>query len=131
MSTALDKVGEFSDGLTVSPSITPVLDMNNVDTGLLSSMLSANRTMTMSGNLQVNDTRSNLALLNALNNLERNGNRDVVNALNVLSGNVAQYTDAVRNMRIVMDSGTLVGEIGEAMDYRLGSIDNYRQRGMM
>lgn len=131
ISGAINDVNEMTDQLNVTPTITPVLDMNHVDTGMLSSMLSANRTMRMSGDLKVDDNRSQSALLNALNNLEKNGNRDVVSALNILSGNVAQYTDAVRGMRIVMDSGTLVGEIGEAMDYRLGSINNYRQRGMM
>jgi hypothetical protein len=55
-----------------------------------------------------------------LDKINQNGNADVVDALTILRGDVADLADAVTKMRIVMDSGTVVGELLPQIDSGLG-----------
>lgn len=66
--------------------------------------------------------------------LGKDANKDVVNAISALAGqfnsDMGSLADAMGNTKIVMDTGTLVGELAGPMDSALGKQLVYKRRGV-
>jgi len=56
-------------------------------------------------------------------------NRDVVNELKNLTERFNHLSEAVTNMQLVLDTGTLVGQTSAKMDRQLGLQASRRERG--
>ncbi len=56
-------------------------------------------------------------------------NDDVVQELRSLRSEMADMTARLERMRVVLDTGTLVGEMADPMDAALGRKQVYRGRG--
>ena len=58
------------------------------------------------------------------------GDDRIVNAIQDLRSDMAALSDRVGQMQMVLDTGTLVGEIAPAVDQELGNLVNWRGRNM-
>ena len=112
------------------PVITPILDLSQVQSGYreLDDMLSRNSALSASRsftNLQNQQWNSQDALLNATMD-----NSDVVTAIGSLSEEVLSLKDAMTNIKMVLDTGTMVGAMTPAIDQELGMRQVYAGRGI-
>ena len=112
------------------PVITPVLDLSEIENGSreLNNMLSRNQALSTSRsftNLQNAQWGSQTALLNATAD-----NTDVVTAINSLSEDINTLKDAMTNIKMVLDTGTMVGAMTPAIDQQLGMRQVYAGRGI-
>lgn len=109
----------LSSNLDYTPTITPVLDLESLQTGLgtLNTMMARNSALSM---LTGSDTRnSKWALQRSLNNslnamVASSGNTDVVDAINSLKEDNAELRAAISSMKVVMNN-RFVGQIDTSL----------------
>lgn len=70
---------------------------------------------------QVNDDQ-----LNQLSDATKSSNADVVDQIKHLEDRLAEYTQAIKNIQMYLDTGVLVGEMAVPLDKKLGEL-NYRK----
>ena len=108
--------GLGSDAYFSSPVLYPTLDTS----GIYDDILKLNATLGSIGDINVN--------------FNREGNRDVVQAINDLdqrfNSNIGELSRSMSKMQVVMDSGRLVGELTGPIDNALYRRTAFRQRGM-
>ena len=72
--------------------------------------------------------------MGAANVGSNSNNADIINAVNDLSNRMidimSRYFPQFANQQLVMDTGTLVGEIATKMDDRLGIMIGHKERGI-
>ncbi len=120
------------DYIDPNPTIRPVLDLTNVRNGAssISGMFSNNQ---MLGT----DMFSGMRFARGVNDLSFEGarlsgsfdNKDVVAELQTLSDRFDNLSEAVTNMKMVLDTGELVGRTSAKIDSQLGTLDMRRRRG--
>lgn len=124
----LDVLNDESD-----PSIQPVVDLTNAENALdwMDSRLAGDRAVTLSatrsanlaGTVNQNANRQNgKADPNDPEALSASGNRDVVDAIKSMGERIDGVARAVANMKVVMNSRKLVGEIKTDMNNALGAM---------
>ena len=124
----LDVLNDESD-----PSIQPVVDLTNAENALdwMDSRLAGDRAVTLSatrsanlaGTVSQNANRQNgKADPNDPEALSASGNRDVVDAIQSMGERIDGVARAVANMKVVMNSRKLVGEIKSDMNTALGEL---------
>lgn len=119
-----------SDLSDIQPTITPVVDLNNVRYGaqMASSMLS--------GMYGFNDPyaikmASNLSWRNGPQTVNANvNNTDVVDAINKLGSRVDDLGNRISQMQVRMDTGALVGQVQTPLDRSFGRTTKYKGRGI-
>lgn len=117
-----ERLGKIADGeLAYDASIRPVFDGSSVYDGMSSvnGMLN-NQTITvagMSGKLSAD-----------IGQLD-NTNSSMVEQLMALREEMAVMTDEMTNMKVVMDTGALVGQMAGPMDRTMGQRAIYKRRG--
>lgn len=119
----------LSSNLDLTPTIAPVLDLENMKTGLstLDTMVARNSALSM---LTGSDTRNSKwtmqrSLNNSLNAMVANsGNTDVVDAINSLKEDNAELRAAIASMKVVMNN-RFVGQV----DTSLGRQQKLANRG--
>lgn len=78
----------------------------------------------------LNGIRSARALTNEQGRITATtDNHDIVDELRILSQQFDELSTAVRNMKIVLDTGVVAGEITEQVDGNLGVLAGRRERG--
>ncbi|MCD8119764.1 MAG: hypothetical protein LUE29_09865, partial [Lachnospiraceae bacterium] len=126
LSKAISKVIDVIDrDADIMPVVRPVLDLSNVEAGVseMNAMLSETQALSISAALMDSyDVRNQ-------NALDVN-NDDVVEAIEDLRGDLASLSSVVGNLRVVMDTGALVGQIATPMNYALGKQATYTGRGI-
>ena len=127
---AIERAGDISeDELTFSPKIRPVVDMSDVTSsrGRISSLLnSVTKSIDIAGSVSARMNAKQVASLDGI----QVDNRNVVDAITAMRGDISNLSDAVQKMQIVMDTGTLVGVIAPSMDNALGRRAVYAGRGI-
>lgn len=128
LSNAMSIVADLLNGdMDTQPTIRPVLDLSNVMHGAeqLDSLFYPRRTIGLAGQASLAFAESG-----------RNGgtmvnvdNDDVVEELRALRSEMAEMTERMERMRVVLDTGTLVGEMAGPMDNALGQRAARRGRG--
>lgn len=128
LSNAMSIVADLLNGdMDTQPTIRPVLDLSNVMHGAeqLDSLFYPQRTIGLAGQASLAFAESG-----------RNGgttvnvdNDDVVEELRALRSEMAEMTERMERMRVVLDTGTLVGEMAGPMDNALGQRAARRGRG--
>lgn len=124
----LDVLNDESD-----PSIQPVVDLTNAENALdwMDSRLAGDRAVTLSatrsanlaGTVNRNANRQNgKSDPNDPEALSASGNRDVVDAIQSMGERIDGVARAVANMKVVMNSRKLVGEIKTDMNTALGEL---------
>ena len=109
----------LSSNLDYTPTITPVLDLEDLQAGLgtLNTMMARNSALSM---LTGSDTRnSKWALQRSLNNslnamVASSGNADIVDAINSLKEDNAELRAAISSMKVVMNN-RFVGQIDTSL----------------
>jgi len=141
------KIGEASDGIaeemmkiqTLSlddyePKIRPVLDLSNAKMATDT----VNENLALDINPQLENLSGITNLLGAEINSGFSGLKDVfgsqsasiVEVIDRLRSDVNSLTEKVDGLQIVMDTGTLVGELAPGMNMRLGQMATYSGRRM-
>lgn len=120
------------DFIDPNPTIRPVLDLSNVRSGvgMIGGMLNSDQVL--SGGL-FNGINFNKGV-NALNFDGARiaggiNNKDVIAELQSLANRFDDLNEAVANMKVVLDSGELVGATSRKMDNQLGELAMRRGRG--
>lgn len=131
--TLLRGVGSsLFDNIDPNPTIRPVIDLSSVRSGVdtISGMFNSNPMVGTGLFKGLNFSKS----VNALNFdgskiLGGLSNKDVVSELKSLSDRFDSLADAVSNMKLVLDSGELVGRTSAKMDSQLGTLAMRKGRG--
>jgi len=124
--------GILEDGIDIDPVITPVVDLSNVQ----NADESIQRTFgNYSTSVRSSALASNIAATqrNRKNNdqaAQESVNHDFGDVVNRFNEKIDAMTHEIKNMKIVMDSGALVGQIDTKIDKRLGDLSLYHRRGM-
>ena len=129
LSNAISKVSDLVNGeFDMQPTIRPVLDFTDVARGAgeLDSLLRYTRTLALAGqtSLAFNSTLDKDGMTVTVDN------DGVVQELRSLRGEMAEMTARLERMQVVLDTGTLVGELADPMDSALGQKQAFRGRGI-
>lgn len=114
--TMIDEAAKEAGKADFTPNITPVMDMANMkrDIGYADKMLQNSRVANMGQISGLNVSGDSISY-----NMQ---NKDVVNAVRQLETRIGQLGEAMAKMQIVLDSGILVGQLANPMNYQLGMI---------
>ena len=119
-----------SDLSNIQPTITPVVDLNNVRYGaqMASSMLSG---MYGFSDPYAMRMASSLSWRNTPQTVNANvNNTDVVAAINQLGSRVDDLGNRISQMQVRMDTGALVGQVQTPLDRGFGRTTKYKERGI-
>lgn len=134
LSDSISNISDLvSDGMNAEPTIRPVLDLSNIQNGIQSvnGLLSTNRTLSLGLSLgSTIQPQTDGDSVKSLRDTTVAGNDKIVDAIGSLRGDISTLADAMRNMKFILDTGTLVGAISPEMDRSLGQIAAYNKRGM-
>lgn len=128
LSNAMSIAAELLSGdMDAQPTIRPVLDLSDVMRGAdeLNSLFYPQRTIGLVGQASLafaEPGRSGGTVVNV-------DNGDIVEELRALRSEMAEMTERMERMRVVLDTGTLVGEMAGPMDNALGQRVTRRGRG--
>jgi hypothetical protein len=131
--SALNLLKTNVEGIDATPTIRPIIDMTDVNNGVntINGLFNANRTIRAGmfsggaiGSNAFNRTYDRTQVVNATSN-----NRDVVQAINSLSNKFNNLSNAVSDMRVYIDSNTLVGRITPMVNRALGRVQARNNRG--
>ena len=129
LSNAMKSISDYLNGdFDTQPTIRPVLDLTNVaqGAGQLDSLFSSSRLMSLA-----NQTSFAFSANAGDNSMTvKVDNDDVVEELRVLRGEMSEMTARLERMQIVLDTGTLVGQMADPMDAALGQKQALRGRGI-
>ena len=130
-STLSNITGILLDEMDTDPVIRPVLDMSNIIDGAeyMNRLFMDDR--------EIGDVFSGRSFRRGTDHLSldngrpvnEQSNSDVVNAITDLSNRFDNLSNAVANMQLVMDTGTLIGHIDTKINQRLGVLAGRRERG--
>ena len=128
LSNVLQTVADIvNGGIEMEPTIRPVLDLSNVASGVdtLDSLFYSRRAIGLAGQASVafSSPRDKSQAAFTVNN------SDVVAELKSLRVEMAAMAEKMERMRVVLDTGTLVGEMVGPMDTALGQRAIYKGRG--
>ena len=125
----MKSISDYLNGdFDTQPTIRPVLDLTNVaqGAGQLDSLFSSSRLMSLA-----NQTSFAFSANAGDNSMTvKVDNDDVVEELRVLRGEMSEMTARLERMQIVLDTGTLVGQMADPMDAALGQKQALRGRGI-
>ena len=116
----------LDDDLDITPTITPVLDLSQIQNGVygVNDLLSGVNPGTFG--MVDSNVRGMYETNNALYN-----DANVIKAINGLESRLDNVASRIESMRVVLDNGTLVGEMAPGMDVELGNISTLTRRGVM
>lgn len=132
MTLVMDRLSDMSiDGVKYTPTIQPVLDLSQIQNGVqsINGMFNIDRTLSLGlsigkvGGQQIDSIK-------CLENTTLSSNGKIVDAIGTLRGDIATLAEVMRNFKIYMDTGSLVGAISPEMDKSLGEIANLSKRGL-
>lgn len=124
----------LSNNIDMAPTIRPVIDMTDINTAseAMDSIFSAERSARLTRGQTDVVYRNVQAIQNMVGSDSRalsGSNRDIVNAVEALGGKFDDLNKSVSSMKVVTDTGALVGQISTKMDKSLGQQAVYKGRG--
>ena len=128
-SSPLDKVRAILQGEEeFDPSIRPTLDLSSVreSAGEIDGIF-GNRSVELA-NINGRIDANNLAMRRLAEQRSVNSNTDVVNAINLMRGDITNLNETMGNTQLVMDTGAVVGAIKRPMDGALGKMNMLKGR---
>lgn len=111
----------MEDDTNIAPTIRPVLDLTNVETG-------ARTIDSYFGSRSIGNI-SAAASQNIANSIRGTAPGDYTEVINSINQHLDNLNESILGMQVVLDSGALVGQIAGQMDYSLGILATYRERG--
>lgn len=129
-----DSIAENIDLDIFSPTVKPIMDMSEVNAGAneIDNMFGTYKTMGLISDISFGDfsKQSMTDLMGSLISNSSSENTQVVESIESLRSDLASLSRVVSNLRVVMDTGSLVGAIAPSMDNALGQMAAYHERGM-
>lgn len=127
-----DVDGSIFDNIDPNPTIRPVMDLTNIQNGV-----SAINGMFNPNNMQAIGLFRGMNTSRGINQLNLDGGRitgsitdkNIVSQLEGLQTKIEELGEAVTNMKLVLDTGALVGGTSVKMDNELGTLAMRRGRG--
>ena len=130
LSSVLQTIADLvSGGFDMEPVIRPVLDLSAVSdgAGAINDLFYSNRALSLvsraSAAFEAKRESGNQTTISV-------DNDDVVNEIRTLRGDMASMLDRMEKLRVVLNTGALVGELAEPMDTALGQRAMQRGRGV-
>ena len=124
-----------NEGMDVQPVITPVMDLSNVYAGVgAANSLLNNQNGTYFGGIYTGNLGRNVQAIRTgytpRSNAVQVNNREVVQAINDLGERLDSMAQSIENLKLVTDTGALVGQMEGKIDQRLGVRQKYKDRGI-
>ena len=124
-----------NEGMDVQPVITPVMDLSNVYAGVgAANSLLNNQNGTYFGGIYTGNLGRNVQAIRTgytpRSNAVQLNNREVVQAINDLGERLDSMAQSIENLKLVTDTGALVGQMEGKIDQRLGVRQKYKDRGI-
>lgn len=135
LNKSVSKIAEAVDtDMEYHPVISPVVDLDGIQKGAnLANGMFEDQTIGVAGiysdSLNLGRGAEIADAIAAAGNTKMT-DEQVVAAIGELRSDFTQMADAVKHMKIVMDSGRTIGALAPEMDARLGRLATYRGRGM-
>lgn len=126
LTASIAGIGLFDD-TDYQPTITPVLDLSDVNQGFssLDSMFASQRSLALAGEAAyLNDSGRALSM-----EIQNGNSKDMNQNFGALGSKLDRLGDAILSRQIVLDSGELVGGLANPMDRTLGVRAIRAQRG--
>ena len=125
----------INEGMDVQPVITPVMDLSNVYAGVgAANSLLNNQNGTYFGGIYTGNLGRNIQEIRTgytpRSNAVQVNNREVVQAINDLGERLDSMAQSIENLKLVTDTGALVGQMEGKIDQRLGVRQKYKDRGI-
>lgn len=124
-----------NEGMNVQPVITPVMDLSNVYAGVgAANSLLNNQNGAYFGGIYTGNLGRNIQAIRTgytpRSNAVQVNNREVVQAINDLGERLDNMAQSIENLKLVTDTGALVGQMEGKIDQRLGVRQKYKDRGI-
>lgn len=116
LQSAIDGI-DFDD---IDPTIRPVMDMSNINTGVraIDELMNSSRTYSIGTAI----SRDRAEYSKRANTLKvETDNKDIINALNELKDEMSDMKDKMSRMGVYLDGKTMVGELTDPLDRSLGA----------
>ena len=120
MSKAISGIADRLDSeMETDPTIRPVLDLSDITDGVsqIDSMLYSQRSMQLASSIDIGNSSNNGIIQNATKSMTEG----LADEFDNLRSDVSDLANAISNMKIVMDTGTVVGALVTDMDEALGN----------
>lgn len=120
MSKAISGIADRLDsGMETDPTIRPVLDLSDITDGVsqIDDMLYSQRSMQLASSIDIGNSSNNGIIQNATKSMTEG----LADEFDNLRSDVADLANAITRMKIVMDTGTVVGALVTDMDEALGN----------
>lgn len=132
MSKSIARVSDFiNNGIDSEPTIKPILDLSNIQNGVRTvNGIFSGRTLSLGMSIGNSMQSGKNDQYSGLKDATVSSNDKIVDAIGTLRDDISTLADVMRNMKLVMDTGALVGAITPEMDKSLGKIAAYSKRGM-
>ena len=133
MSSSISRIADIVDGdMDYRPTIAPVLDLTNVRSGLgmIDNAFAANRGLSIGSSVAMGNQNDKSELFGKLQEVAEKSNNKLTSAIDSLRNDFSEMASKLERMQVVLDSGTLVGEIAPNMDNALGGLAKMNRRGV-
>lgn len=120
MSKAISGIADRLDSeMETDPTIRPVLDLSDITDGVsqIDDMLYSQRSMQLASSIDIGNSSNNGIIQNATKSMTEG----LADEFDNLRSDVSDLANAISNMKIVMDTGTVVGALVTDMDEALGN----------
>lgn len=120
MSKAISGIADRLDSeMETDPTIRPVLDLSDITNGVsqIDDMLYSQRSMQLASSIDIGNSSNNGIIQNATKSMTEG----LADEFENLRSDVADLANAISKMKIVMDTGTVVGALVTDMDEALGN----------
>ena len=128
-----DKIGAMSrdaNSFKFSPNITPVMDLNAMSAKNVRGSLRLDPSSVFDTSSTMFEVEKQRSLRLDTSRQMKVDNSDVVKAVEDVTKQVGILGQQVTNMKMVMDSGAMVGALASKMDRKLGRSAAYKERGI-
>lgn len=132
---SISKIGKSAAAdISASPTITPVIDMSNIKkevNGVNKSIADAAKNTPDDTTITTKKSVSETAKVSAsMSNEVTSMIKNIKHKVNDINENLIKLDKDVSSLKVVMDTGTLVGELTSALDTNLGNINAMQRRGV-
>lgn len=126
----LTSMSKDSSSLRFSPNIVPVMDLNAMSAKSVRGSLRLNPSSVFDTSDTMFQVEKQRSLRLDTSRQMKVDNSDVVKAVEDVTKQVGVLGQQVTNMKMVMDSGAMVGALASKMDRKLGRSAAYKERGI-
>lgn len=138
LKSAVDMIYDYiNQNMNVDPTITPNVDLSNIEKAKdkTSELFNKAIDVSMKNVSGISDRFTNYSYnqneqLSKSIGKNKNDNSDIITAIGDISNDITSLKDSIASIKIVLDTGTLVGAMTPAVDKRLGVRKMYAERGI-